>query len=106
MAPTSVYETVALFGRPFPTHVAEDATEDRLRLRAYDTYTELFQNNPEAFAVVLKLDSGNELFRRLVASCRTIIEASNRYFGRGLSWIVEPGAPQSAADPGGVGGEG
>lgn len=106
MAPTSVYETVAAFGVAFPTHVNEKAAEDRLRLRAYDTYTELFQNNPEAFTAVLKLDSGNELFRRLIATSRTIVEASNRYFGRGLTWIVEPGAPQSAADPGGVGGEG
>jgi len=106
MAPTSVYETVAMFGRPFPTHVSEKAKDDRDRLRAYDTYTELFQNNPEAFTAVLKLDSGNELFRRLIASSRTIIEASNRYFGRGLSWVVEPADPTSAAAPGGVGGEG
>jgi hypothetical protein len=106
MAPTSVYETVALFGRQMPTHVSDAAKEDQLRLRAYDTYTELYQNNAEAFAAVLKLDSGNELFRRLIASSRTIVEASNRYFGRGLSWIVEPGQPTSSADAGGVGGEG
>jgi hypothetical protein len=108
MAAVSPYETVALFGRAFPSHVAEDADEgrDRLRLRAYDTYTEIYQNNPEVFGAVLKLDSGNEVMRRLVASGRKIVEASNRYFGRGLAWVVEAGAPTSAASPGGVGGEG
>lgn len=106
MAPTSVYETVALFGRPFPTHVVEEAKEDQLRLRAYDTYTELYHNNSEVFTLTLKIDSGNELFRRLLASGRTIVEGTNRYFGRGLSWIIEAPEPTSAASPGGVGGEG
>lgn len=106
MVATSPYETVALFGRSFPTHVNEKAQEDRLRLRAYDTYTEIFQNNHEVFAAVLKVDSGNELFRRLIASGRTIVEASNRYFGRGLAWVVEAAEPTTSASPGGVGGEG
>lgn len=106
MPATSVWNTVALYGRPFPTHVSEDAAEDKLRLRAYDTYTELYQNNHEVFTAVLSLDSGNELFRRLVATGRKIVEATNRYFGRGLSWVVEPPVPGSAAAAGGAGGEG
>ncbi len=105
---TSRYDTVAMFARPAPTFVLENADEgeDVKRLRAYDTYQEIYQNNWEVFAAVMKIDGGNEVFRRLIASGRKIVEASNRYFGQGLAWIVEDPAPGSAAAPGGVGGAG
>lgn len=103
MAPQSPYATVSVYARPFPTHVLQSAEEDRQRLRAYDTYEDLYRNQSEVFAVAMNVDGENELLRRLIPTARTIVEATNRYLARGLSWAGTMTAPTTATDAGGTG---
>lgn len=99
MPALSPYETVKLYGKAAPSHVK--AERDAARLAAYDTYEDLYNNQAEAFALVLKTEAGQEVYRRLIPSARTIVEATNRYLARGLSWSAEPEAPATGTEPAG-----
>lgn len=99
MVAASPYATVEPFGHAVATHVPDSAEEDRDRIRAYDTYADIYHNVPTIFEAVLSVDAGNEKFRRLIPSARTIVETANRYLARGLAWHAEPPTATSAADP-------
>lgn len=100
MAADSPYQTVADFGKAFSALLPEAAQEDRLRLRAYDTYEEMYHNNPDLFEPVMSVDSENVLFRRLAATGRSVVEATNRYLARDLEWIGSQVSPGTGNAPG------
>lgn len=100
MAVLSPYETVADFGKPFSDLLPEAAAEDRLRIRAYDTYEEMYHNNATLFEKVMSVDSENALFRRLTPTARSIVEATNRYLARDMEWIGVQVATGTGSAPG------
>lgn len=92
MPALSPYRTAAAHGRALPTHVPQHAVDDLQRVRAYETYEDIYHNVSDIFEAVTTTPAGNEVFRRLVPSARTIVEAANRYLCVGMSWV--PTAPQ------------
>lgn len=99
MPARSPYDTALALGADPPTHISEDAVDDRNRVQAYDTYEDIFHNHPGIFSLVLKTSVGEEVYRRLIPSARSIVEATNRYLAVGLTWAGVAAAPTSAADP-------
>jgi len=99
MPALSPYETAKIFGKVPPTHILEDAVDDLNRVNAYETYEDIFHNVSEVFSVVIKTDAGNEVFRRLVPSARSIVEGTNRYLAQGLTWAARPPSATSSVDP-------
>lgn len=81
MAGQSPYETALALGGARPAYVTND--EDASRVIAYNTYSDVYRNVPEAFTAVLRTDEGDEISRRLVPGARTIVEATNRYLAKG-----------------------
>jgi hypothetical protein len=100
VAALSPYETVADFGKPFSDLLPDAANEDKLRLRAYDTYDEMYSNNPTVFEKVMSVDSENALFRRLSPVARSIVEGTNRYLARDLAWVAIQTSPGTSTEPG------
>lgn len=85
MPEASPYLTAVAMGRTQPTHIVDEY--DKNRVTAYWTYVEIYDNHPEIFEVVMRdLETEDEDSRRLVPSGRTIVEATNRYLGKDLSW--------------------
>ena len=100
MPELSPYDTVEDFGKPTSTLLPEAAAEDKGRLRAYDTYADLYHNVKEIFEPVMSVDGENEAFRRLVPTARAIVEATNRYLARDLEWVGVQMATGTGAEPG------
>lgn len=100
MAALSPYQTVADFGKPFSDLLPDGAEDDRLRLRAYDTYEEMYGNEATLFEKVMSVDSENALFRRLVPVARSIVEGTNRYLARDLEWVAIQTAPGTGTEAG------
>lgn len=99
MPEASPYTTVERFGRSIPAHISDRALEDGQRVRAYETYADIFHNVETIFTAVLLDADGQEMSRRYIPSARSLIEASNRYLGQGLTWVPRPATATSAADP-------
>lgn len=93
----SPYQTATPLARPYPSYVTDE--DDVLRVRAYATYEDIWNNIPEAFAALLRA-SDDPLARRYVPMVREIIEATNRYLAQDMetSWEPLPGntIPQEA----------
>lgn len=98
MPALSPYKTVSIYGKTAPTHVPESAGEDAQRVLAYEVYEELYDNQAETFVAVLKTETGSEVYRRLIPTARSLVEATNRYLARGLSWTAEPALPASGVE--------
>jgi hypothetical protein len=99
MVATSPYQTAVDLGLTAPTFINTKQTEDLLRVQAYYTYAEMFNNNQVAFSKLLR-DDGDDLSRRYVPGSRTIVEATNNYLAKDPSWswvLSDTGAP--APDP-------
>lgn len=92
----NVWTTALTLGRPRPTWVSDELDGDRIT--AYGTYWDLYRSIPEAFTLVMRDDSGEEVSRRYIPSARTIIEATNNYLGKGLKWTaaLDAGTPADA----------
>lgn len=84
----NVYTTALAFERPRPSWVTD--TFDQDRVTAYQTMWDIYHNIAEAFDVVLRDDSGEEISRRFVPSGRTIVEATNNYLAKNLKWTRVP----------------
>ena len=80
MAGVSPYETALDLKRTKPDWVPN--AEDSARVQAYNTYWDIFTNVKDAFKVVLRDDTGDEISRRFIPAARTIIEATNRYLAK------------------------
>lgn len=87
MAPESPYSTALELGRPRPTYIKNE--QDAKRVTAYITYSDIFYNVPDAYVAVMRNDEGNEISRRLIPSVRTIIEATNRFLAKDLTFTRE-----------------
>lgn len=92
MAAISPYQTAAALRRPAPDWTIME--QDTFRVQAYDTYDDVWNNVPEAFSALLRVDDGGEIGRRYVAGARSIIQATHRYLGLDLAWVPSdpPGA--------------
>jgi hypothetical protein len=77
------YNSVILtLARQLPTWVTDD--DDAVRVAAYDAYEDMFRNVPGTF---LGTARGEEDPRALyIPSSSRIVEATNRYLGKSLSW--------------------
>lgn len=100
MAPESPYKTALQYKRTPPATVPDSAPDDRDRVTAYETYTDLYRNQVDIFKNVLQLEDGQDLYTRLVPVVRTIVEATNRYLGQGLTWVATPPDAAAATDAG------
>lgn len=92
MAAVSPYSTALALGRPKPSHV-KDGTDNLDRVTAYATYEDIWNNVPEAFAALLRLEDDPKA-RRYVPVVRGLVEAINRYMAVDpeITWIPIPGA--------------
>jgi hypothetical protein len=93
----SPYKTAELFGLAPPAHVSDKAADDKERLRAYDTYEALYDNQTELFESLMSISGDSTTFRRLISTARSIIEGTNRYLAGGLEWVGTPPPDQSGA---------
>jgi hypothetical protein len=91
----NVWTTALALGRPRPTWVTDPMDADRVQ--AYGTYWDLYRNLPEAYAVVLRDDAGEEISRRYVPGARQIVEATNNYLGRDFRWVVDQSSSNGVA---------
>lgn len=87
---SSPYSTVTPLARPIPTHITDP--EDQLRIRAYTTYEDIWNNVPEAFTALLRA-SDDPISRRYLPVVRDIVEAVNRYLAVDMetTWTPVPG---------------
>ena len=87
MATASPYDTATPLKATVPGYVTDE--DDILRVRAYVTYTNIWDNLPDAFAELLRA-SDDPLARRYVPVVRDIIEATNRYLGQDMETVWTP----------------
>lgn len=83
----SPYATVTPLARPVPAHVTNE--DDVLRVRAYSTYEDIWNNVPEAFAALLRADD-DPLARRYLPMVREIVESINRYLAHDMETVWTP----------------
>lgn len=83
----SSYTTAAMLNRPVPPYVTDE--DDALRVRAYGTYEDIWNNVPDAFAALLR-QGDDPLARRYVPVVRDIIEATNRYLAQEMETVWTP----------------
>lgn len=74
------------------------STEDGDRVRAYATYEDIYNNPKEAYKKILRVDDGEEIGRRYIPAARSIVEGTNRYLAKGLTFVTDP-RPDVPASP-------
>jgi hypothetical protein len=74
---------VSTLGRPMPTWVTNP--DDAVRVAAYDAYDDMYDNVPLTFMVAMRGTNDNPIY---VPSTKKIVEAVNRYLGKGWNWTV------------------
>lgn len=99
MVTASPYDTATPLKAAVPAHVTDP--DDILRIRAYVTYSNIWDNLPTAFNALLR-EGDDPLARRNVPTVREIVEATNRYLAQDMEtvWTQVPGATvdQNAMD--------
>lgn len=83
MADESQYQTVTPLVGSLPTWVTEKL--DQERLAAYDAYDDMFHNNPDTYALMLR---GIDDQPVLIPTAKSIINNMSRYVGRGFGFAV------------------
>lgn len=94
-AAASPYDTATPLKAVVPSYVTNE--EDTLRVRAYVTYQNIWDNLPTVFDELLR-DDDDPLSRRMVPVVREIIEATNRYLGKGMETVWTPIAGNTVTD--------
>src|SRR3954452_19763748 len=92
----SPYDTATPLKAAVPAHVTN--VDDTLRIRAYVTYTNIWDNLPTAFDALLR-QNDDPLARRYVPTVREIIEATNRYLAQDMETVWTP-IPGNTVDQG------
>jgi hypothetical protein len=92
----SPYDTATPLKVTVPAYVTDE--DDVLRVRAYTTYTAIWDNLPEAFSALLRAGD-DPLARRYVPVVRDIIEATNRYLGQDMETVWTPIPGNTVSDP-------
>lgn len=87
------YSTVSGFSSVLPGWVPD---ADKERIQSYQTYEEIYWNHPETFKLVVR---GTESKPIYIPSGRIIIETMNRFYAKGLGFLVNPlvGTPATQA---------
>lgn len=87
------YSGVSGYLAALPAWVPADEQE---RIAAYGIYEQIYWNHPETFKLVLRGDETNPIY---LPSARTIVEAANRFTGKGLKVTPDPafGTPNDQA---------
>jgi len=80
----SPYSTVVPYFGALPSWVPP---EDQERIASYQTYEEIYWNNPDSFKLVLRGTNDKAIY---IPSAKTIIETAHRYVGTKLKWRPEP----------------
>lgn len=91
----SPYDTATPLKAVVPAHVTDP--DDVLRIRAYVTYQNIWDNLPIAFQALLR-DGDDEKARRYVPVVREIIEATNRYLAQDMETVWSPIPGNTVAD--------
>lgn len=85
------YSTVAPFIRGMPTWVPE---EDQSRIGSYQTYEELYWNNPSAFELIQRGSNDLPIY---IPNARTVVDTTAHFLMRGLNVsFVDPEANEEA----------
>lgn len=84
---------VTTLGRPLPSWVKSQ--DDAVRVAAYDGYDDMYANVPNTFAVAMRGTNDNPVY---VPSTKRIVEAVNRYLGKGWNWTVSDADKNAAAE--------
>lgn len=84
MPAISPYATAQILGRPRANWVPSVVDGDRVQ--SYFTYEDIYHNVSDAFLAILRVGE-DEVGRRYVPSARSIIEATNRYLAKNLTYI-------------------
>lgn len=83
MASDTKYNSVIQYlESPLPSWVPE--ADDARRVAAYDGYDAMYRNTPGTFIV----RNGNDDVPVYVPGAKRVVEATNRYLGRGWNWTV------------------
>ena len=96
MSETSPYATALALGRPRPSYIKN--TEDADRVTAYWTYDDIYNNIAEAFAALLRADDDPKS-RRYIPFGRALVEATNRYLAKDLTWTASVPATSPTVNP-------
>jgi hypothetical protein len=89
MASDNKYNSViGYLGSPLPTWVTE--ADDQRRVAAYDGYDAMYKNVPGTFIIRNGVD-----VPIYIPGARRIVEATNRYLGRGWTWAVQSVNPDA-----------
>jgi hypothetical protein len=59
--------------------------DDQVRIAAYDAYDDMYGNAPQTFRVAMRGTNDKPIY---VPSMKRIVEATNRYLGKGWAWVV------------------
>ena len=89
---TQYQSVLATLGRPTPSWVADK--RDGARVAAYDAYDDMYASAPNTFTTALRGTNDNPIY---IPTTRRLVEAINRYFGKGWKWTVES-AKTNASD--------
>jgi len=79
--------------KDFVTTADDNVTNamDKLRLQAYDLYENLYLNSTQTLKLVLR---GDEQFPILMPSGKKIVEATNRFLGVNVDFLVDTGGDE------------
>lgn len=83
---------------PYYTNIPEWTKEqDAKRIAAYSLYEQMYWNVPDTFKVQLRGSNATPIY---IPEAKTIVEATNRYLAKDLSFIADPdiGSPQDQID--------
>jgi hypothetical protein len=83
MASESPYQTIIPLVGSLPSWVTDK--EDQERLASYDVYDDMFHNNPDTYALVLR---GTDDQPVLIPTAKSVINNMSRYVGRGFGFAV------------------
>lgn len=79
-----MYESIKLFFGDADRNLAA-SVDDQDRIRAYDAYENIYNNNPETFALVRRGEDDRPMY---IPSAKKIVEATNRFLAVGWNYAV------------------
>jgi hypothetical protein len=90
MAEPTQYQSAVVLSGKLPSWVSDQL--DQERMASYDVYDDMFDNNPDTYALMLRGVDDNPIY---VPTAKTVIKAMSRYVARGFGYAV----PQTKGTP-------
>lgn len=83
---------ISTLGRPLPAWVTDP--DDAVRIAAYDAYADMYANAPDTWEPALRGTNDKPVY---VPTPKRVVEATNRYLGKGWTFTVAAGSTDAAA---------